>query len=104
MPAKKKTASKTIVKKAAPKKPAVKKAAVVEIEEKKDVNLKECEHCLGTGKCTAGEPYDKGHHQMFGSKVILTSCFACLEAGGEHHNSKRLVKCRVCGGTGNVEA
>jgi hypothetical protein len=64
----------------------------------------ECEHCLGAGKCTAGEPYDKGHHQMFGAKLILTSCFDCLEAAGEHRNSKKLVACRVCGGSGMVKA
>jgi hypothetical protein len=64
----------------------------------------ECEHCLGAGKCTAGEPYDKGHHQVFGSKLMLTSCFDCLEAAGEHHNSKKLVGCRICGGRGMVKA
>jgi hypothetical protein len=64
----------------------------------------ECEHCLGAGKCTAGEPYDKGHHQVFGSKVMMTSCFECLESSGEHRNSKKLVACRVCGGSGMVNA
>jgi hypothetical protein len=64
----------------------------------------ECEHCLGAGKCTAGEPYDKGHHQMFGAKLILTSCFDCLESAGEHRNSKKLVACRICDGRGMVKA
>ncbi len=104
MPAKKKTTSKAPAKKAAPKKAPAKKTVASDVEDKKDVNQKECEHCLGTGKCTAGEPYDKGHHQMFGSKVILTSCMVCLEAAGEHTNSKKLVKCRVCDGSGKVEA
>ena len=107
MPAKKKAAKKAAPKKTPAKKTtdaAPKKAAAPEIIEKKDAAQRECDHCLATGKCTAGEPYDKGHHQMFGSKVILTSCFDCLEAAGEHRNSKKLVKCRICGGTGMVAA
>ncbi len=67
-----------------------------------DGPTKECDHCDGTGKCAAGEPYDKGHHQMFGSQIRLTSCPECLVAGGEHHNSKKLVDCRFCVGTGKV--
>jgi hypothetical protein len=63
----------------------------------------ECQHCMGAGKCTAGEPYDKGHHQVFGAKLILTSCFDCLEAAGEHRNSKKLVFCRLCEGSGMVK-
>ena len=104
MPAKKaaqkKAAKKTTVK--------VTKKIVKKIEEpeeiRPDVAMKDCEHCEGIGKCTAGEPYDKGHHQMFGSKVMLTSCMECLEASGEHGNSKKIVACRVCKGTGKVEA
>jgi hypothetical protein len=96
MPAKK--AAKKI--KVAAKKTAEKKP----IEKKEEVSQKGCEHCAGTGKCAAGEPYDKGHHQMFGSKVRLTSCAECLEALGEHRNSKKLVACRICRGTGKVRA
>ncbi len=81
--------------KAAPKKKAVKK-------EEAPVPQKDCEHCEGNGKCTLGEPYDPGHHQSFGAKIRLTSCMDCLEAAGEHHNSEKLVKCRICGGTGKV--
>jgi hypothetical protein len=96
MPAKKQTK-----KTASPvKKLQTNKVVEEEIEETPE---KECEHCLGAGKCTAGEPYDKGHHQVFGSKVILTSCPDCLEADGEHRNSKKLVACRICGGTGQVK-
>jgi hypothetical protein len=105
MPAKKavqKKVVKKVIKKAEPK-PSAK-----EIEEafndRSDVPLKECAHCEGIGKCTEGEPYDKGHHQMFGSKVMLTSCPDCLEASGEHRNSKKIVACRICKGTGKVEA
>jgi hypothetical protein len=104
--AKKTSAKKAATKKATPKKAAPKKAIPKKVEEpelKSEVNLKECEHCRGVGKCTAGEPYDRGHHQMFGAKVMLTSCFDCLEAAGEHRNSKKIVKCRICGGTGKVE-
>ena len=104
MPAKKavqkKAAKKSIVKVA---KKVVKKIEEP-IEERLDVSMKECEHCEGIGKCTGGEPYDKGHHQMFGSKVMLTSCMDCLEEAGEHGNSKKIVACRVCKGTGKVEA
>jgi hypothetical protein len=102
MPAKKAAPQKT-VKKAAPK-PVVKKVLDDEIEDRLDVPMKDCEHCDGIGKCTDGEPYDKGHHHLFGSKVMLTSCADCLEAGGEHRNSKKIVACRFCKGTGKVEA
>lgn len=71
---------------------------------KEEVPQKDCEHCEGTGKCAAGEPYDKGHHQMFGSRVRLTSCIECLDAAKEHRNSKKLVTCRICGGTGKMPA
>ena len=64
--------------------------------------LKDCDHCDATGKCAAGEPYDKGHHQMFGSKIRLTSCIECLENAGEHHNSKKLVVCSYCRGLGKI--
>jgi hypothetical protein len=62
----------------------------------------DCEHCEGTGICAAGTPYDKSHGQMFGAKVRMTSCVDCLLAAGEHKNSKKLVKCRICEGDGKV--
>jgi hypothetical protein len=97
MPAKKQTKKvKSPVKSPRPKK------VVEEITE--NLPEKECEHCLGAGKCTAGEPYDKGHHKVFGSKLVLTSCLDCLEAAGEHANSKKLVACNVCKGTGKVKS
>jgi hypothetical protein len=64
--------------------------------------MKDCDHCDATGKCAAGQPYDKGYNQMFGSKIRLTSCIECLEAAGEHHNSKKLVTCSFCKGSGKV--
>jgi hypothetical protein len=73
-------------------------------EETDEIPQEECEHCEGRGKCSAGEPYDPGHHQSFAPKIRLTSCIECLEAAGEHHNSKKLVVCHVCGGTGKVPA
>jgi hypothetical protein len=39
---------------------------------------------------------------MFGAQVRLTSCPECLQAAGEHTNSKKLVTCRICGGDGQV--
>jgi hypothetical protein len=75
----------------------------VEEHQEDTTGMVECDHCLGAGKCTAGEPYDKGHHHVFGAKLILTSCFDCLEAAGEHRNSKKLVACRICGGRGLVK-
>ncbi len=101
MPAKK-GAQKKVAKKTEVKKVIAKKAEEPDV--KADVKLKDCEHCEGIGKCTAGEPYDKGHHQMFGSRVILTSCPDCLDAAQEHRNSKKIVACRICQGTGKVEA
>jgi hypothetical protein len=105
------------VKKAAPKKAApprvlepapqrIPKPIETHLEEHHEEtgDMVECEHCLGAGKCTAGEPYDKGHHQVFGAKLIMTSCFDCLEATGEHRNSKKLVGCRICSGRGLVKA
>lgn len=65
--------------------------------------LVDCKHCETTGKCAAGEPYDKGHHQDLFRQVRLTSCVECLEAAGESRNSKKMVVCRVCHGTGKVE-
>jgi hypothetical protein len=131
--AKKKVAKKSAAKKPAAKKAAPKKAAAPKVNAKPapkpapkpiekpivkpipppidehddfefDGPMKECEHCDGIGKCTAGEPYDKGHHQMFGAKLMLTSCPICLEATGEHTNSKKLVACSFCKGTGQVKA
>jgi hypothetical protein len=105
MPAKKAAKKKAVPKKVAKK--AVKKPVTKKVEEpgyKPNAAIKECEHCEGVGKCTAGEPYDKGHHQMFGAKVMLTSCIDCLEAAGEHRNSKKIVACRICGGAGKIEA
>jgi len=125
MPAKK-VAKKKAVKKAAPKKAAPPKTKTKKTVPKKtatprvtskpihmpdpeddflsDGPMKECEHCDGIGRCTAGEPYDKGHHQMFGAKLMLTSCPVCLEASGEHKNSKKLVGCSFCKGTGQIKA
>jgi hypothetical protein len=65
-------------------------------------DLIECEHCDGTGKCAAGQPYDKSHHQGIFGKLILTSCMDCLVASSESHNSKKMVDCRFCRGTGKV--
>lgn len=75
-----------------------KKAEVVRPEE-----LVDCTHCDGTGKCAAGQPYDKMRHQGVFARIRLTSCWECLEAAGERRNSKKLVNCRLCGGTGKVE-
>ncbi len=62
----------------------------------------ECSHCEGTGKCGKGQPYDKGHHQGLFADFRLTSCFECLDAAGESRNTKKLVVCRFCLGTGKV--
>jgi len=88
--------------KTAAKKPPAKKTKKA-VDEVREATQRECDHCQGVGKCTAGEPYDKGHHQMFGARVMMTSCVDCLEAAGEHRNSKKLVACRICGGTGKME-
>jgi len=95
MPAGKETRRESKPKKSAAPKALAKRAEPVE-------EMKECGHCEGVGKCVAGEPYDKGHHQVFGAKMIMTSCQDCLDAAGEHRNSKKLVKCRICGGAGKV--
>ena len=68
----------------------------------KPKDLVDCTHCDATGTCAAGQPYDKSHHQGIFNKVILTSCQECLVAAGESHNSKKLVDCRFCKGTGKV--
>ncbi len=122
-PAKKKVSKKKAVKKAVKKKvpekktveEAVKKKEIIEtapepqpepvVEKQPEKPKKQgipCEHCDATGVCAAGTPYDKTHGQMFGAKVRLTSCPECLEAAGEHSNSKKLVNCRICGGDGEV--
>ena len=62
----------------------------------------DCDHCDATGICAAGTPYDKSRGQTFGAKVRMTSCVECLEEAGEHKNSKKLVKCRLCDGDGKV--
>lgn len=124
----KKAVPKKAVKKAPPKKPAAKEKPVVVkeimkapprpapvLEEKIEVAKApeppkpkppklgiDCEHCDATGICAAGTPYDRSHGQMFGAKVRMTSCPECLEAAGEHSNSKKLVKCRICDGDGKV--
>ncbi len=64
--------------------------------------LVECSHCEGTGKCGKGQPYDKGHHQGLFADFRLTSCFECLDAAGESRNTKKLIVCRICLGTGKV--
>lgn len=66
------------------------------------VELIECDHCEGSGKCAKGTPYDKGHHQGLFADVRLTSCFECLDAAGESRNTKKLIVCRICKGTGKV--
>jgi len=106
-------------KKAAPKKPivAVKEAPTIEAETRAEVispepektitgppkELVECSHCQGTGKCTAGEIFDKDRHQSLFQEQRLTSCLECLFAAGKARNSKKLVICRICRGTGKVE-
>jgi len=101
---------KPATKKTAPKTAPVTVKRVVEsvvapspppLSEPKD--LVECRHCEGTGKCAAGQPYDKSHHQGIFTNARLTSCVDCLIGAGESHNSKKLVDCRLCHGTGKVE-
>ncbi len=62
----------------------------------------DCDHCDATGICAAGTPYDKSRGQTFGAKTRMTSCAECLDIAGEHKNSKKLVKCRLCDGDGKV--
>ena len=117
MPAKKKTkkAASKMAKTAKATKKTVKrivKAKTKKVTARKEIKevqavrpeeLVDCTHCDGTGKCAAGQPYDKMHHQGVFARVRLTSCLECLEAAGEHRNSKKLVDCRFCKGTGKVE-
>ena len=67
-----------------------------------DVEMVECEHCLGVGKCTTGDVFDKDRHQSIFQEPRLTSCPDCLEAAGKARNSKKIVVCRFCKGTGKV--
>lgn len=106
-------------KKAAPKKQvtAQKAAPIKEVEIKEEIittkpegtlertpkELVECSHCLGAGKCTAGEIFDRDRHQNLFQQQRLTSCLECLASAGKSRNSKKLVPCRICGGTGRVE-
>lgn len=82
----------------------VKKMMETKKEAAKPANMVECSHCKGVGKCTYGELYDKDRHQAVFSDSRLTSCRMCLEAAGKPANSKKLVRCSVCGGSGEVEA
>jgi len=118
--ASKKEAKKPVVKKKQPQKTVTKKAPKetpkplieptpppppIPVEEKPVKKEKQgipCTHCDGTGVCAAGSPYDKTRGQIFGAQVRLTSCPDCLQAAGEHSNSKKLVDCNVCGGDGEV--
>jgi hypothetical protein len=65
--------------------------------------MMECPHCQGVGKCTYGDTYDKDHHQGLFQERMLTSCGDCLEGAGKARNSKKIVACRFCKGTGQVE-
>jgi hypothetical protein len=67
-----------------------------------DVEMVECEHCLGVGRCTTGDVFDKDRHQTIFQEPRLTSCPECLEAAGKSRNSKKIVACRFCKGTGQV--
>lgn len=108
---KKATKEKTVPKKPVKKpkaKPAVEKMVVTPPEPappppppKKKLGI-DCDHCDATGICAAGNPYDRSRGQTFGAKVRITSCVECLEEAGEHKNSKKLVKCRLCDGDGKI--
>jgi hypothetical protein len=113
--AKKTVSKKKIAKKAAPKKapketpkpiieptPAPPPIPVEKKPEKKEKQGIPCTHCDATGVCAAGSPYDKTRGQLFGAQVRLTSCPDCLQAAGEHSNSKKLVDCRLCDGDGEI--
>ena len=117
----KKSAPKKTAKKPAAKKPVAKPKAKPVIEKKvapppppkpppppppppppkKKLGI-DCDHCDASGICAAGNPYDRSHGQQFGAKTRMTSCVECLEAAGEHKNSKKLVHCRHCDGDGKV--
>lgn len=75
-----------------------KKTAVVKKE-----NLIDCVHCDGSGRCSGGQPYDKDRHQSIFKEILLISCTDCLSAAGKSRKSKKMVKCRICQGTGKVE-
>ncbi len=108
----KSTAKKTS--KEVPKKAAKKVQTKKKIETKKEVKtpakaaetkkMVECSHCKGVGRCTYGELYDQDRHLALFSDTRLTSCKMCLNASGKSPNSKKLVTCSVCGGSGKVEA
>ena len=94
----KKTASKSKKTRSSDAKTKAKKAP-----ETKEKELIECTHCEGTGRCAAGEPYEKDHHQGVFKEERLISCMECLEAAGKSRKAKRMVNCRFCKGTGKVE-
>ena len=75
-----------------------KKTAVV-----KKKNLIDCDNCDGSGRFSAGQPYDKYRHQSIFKEILLISCTDCLLAAGKSRKSKKMVKCRICQGTGKVE-
>ena len=95
--------AKSVAKKKAPvkDKSKPKQAAKPVATPKKE--MVECPHCLGTGRCTAGDIFDKDRHQGLFQEQLLTSCIECLTAAGKPRNSKKLVVCRICNGTGEVE-
>ncbi|MCD6161124.1 MAG: hypothetical protein J7K40_01775 [candidate division Zixibacteria bacterium] len=101
MPAKKtakKTTKKAAVKKA--KKPAAAKSKPEKTVKKE---LIDCQHCEGTGKCSAGKPFSKSRAQGVFKDELLVSCPECLIAAGKSPKSKKMVKCRICQGSGKVE-
>ncbi len=105
MPAKKaakKTAKKTAKK--AVKKTTEKTVNTTAKKTAKAGKTVECEHCRGVGKCTYGDLYDQGRHQGVFAQNRLTSCKACLDVAGKTPNSKKLVTCSLCGGSGEVDA
>jgi len=69
----------------------------------KPADLVDCDHCEGTGKCASSKPYDKGYHQGIFKEELLKSCTDCLIAAGKSRNSKKMVNCRFCNGSGKVE-
>ena len=107
-PARKKMAAKKPAVDQKTEMPSVKPEAILPTEEKPEAKpettreMVECPHCGGVGKCTYGEIYDMDRHQTLFAEQRLTSCTACLEAAGKPHNSKKLVACRICKGSGQV--